>query len=165
MNECSTGNNACASPPNGTCTNTIGSYLCSCNPGYMGNGRTCVDINECLLRADNCSINANCINNIGSFQCSCQLGFTGNGYSCCMFINQCCVINNLTALCIFSVCNDGQMKLFNGSSSSEGTVQMCYNNNYGTVCDDKWNELDAMVVCRALNLTCRLPLAHNMAVC
>eukprot|EP00731_Ephydatia_muelleri_P031793 Em0023g300a len=132
IDECSTGNNTCAGAPNGICTNTIGSYNCSCNPGYTGDGRTCVDIDECITGANNCSINSNCHNTIGGFQCSCPSGFTGNGYSC--------------------LCNDGQMKLLNGSSRSEGTVQVCYNNSYGTVCDDKWNELDAMVVCRALNL-------------
>eukprot|EP00731_Ephydatia_muelleri_P031717 Em0023g224a len=132
IDECSTGDNTCAGAPNGTCINTIGSYNCSCNPGYTGDGRTCVDIDECSTGTNNCSINANCLNSIGGFQCSCPSEFTGNGYSC--------------------LCNDGQMKLLNGSSPSEGTVQVCYNNSYGTVCDDKWNELDAMVVCRALNL-------------
>ena len=27
---------------NATCTNTIGSYLCSCNPGFTGDGFTCI---------------------------------------------------------------------------------------------------------------------------
>ena len=42
------------------------------------------------------------------------------------------------------------MHLVNGSSLSEGTVLMCYNNTYGTVCDDFWDELEAGVVCRQL---------------
>ena len=104
IDECSTGNNNCARAPNGTCTNTIGSYNCSCNPGYTGDGRTCVDIDECITGANNCSINSNCRNTIGGFQCSCPSGFTGNGYSCCRFMYLCCLILNWRCVCVnFSV--------------------------------------------------------------
>ena len=36
---------------------------------------------------------------------------------------------------------------------SEGTILICYNDNYGTVCDDFWDTFDAMVVCGQLGIT------------
>ena len=49
-----------------------------------------------------------------------------------------------------SCLSDGDVRLVNGSSYSEGRVEVCFNKTYGTVCDDWWDELDARVVCRQL---------------
>ncbi|KAL1779678.1 galectin-3-binding protein [Sigmodon hispidus] len=45
---------------------------------------------------------------------------------------------------------DGDMRLVNGASANEGRVEIFYRGQWGTVCDNLWNLLDASVVCRAL---------------
>ena len=50
-----------------------------------------------------------------------------------------------------TVCNNGDILLYNGTTLSAdfsgGTVLVCLDNVYGTVCDDFWDTLDASVVC------------------
>ena len=45
FDECS--NNPCH--PNATCNNTIGSYMCACDPGYSGDGFNCTGMQFILF--------------------------------------------------------------------------------------------------------------------
>ena len=40
-----------------------------------------------------------------------------------------------------------------GNTTREGRVEICYDNVYGTVCDDQWGPLDAAVACRQLGFS------------
>ena len=52
----------------------------------------------------------------------------------------------------FTACTNSDIRLMNGTEPSmrEGRVEICYNNAYGSICDDFWDILDAGVVCRQL---------------
>ena len=50
------------------------------------------------------------------------------------------------------ICKEGSVELVNGHYSTEGTVQICKDGQWGTVCDDFWDHAEARVVCRSLGL-------------
>ncbi|KAL0974310.1 hypothetical protein UPYG_G00218670 [Umbra pygmaea] len=67
---------------NAECFLDGGSSACRCLHGFTGDGRLCLDIDECKLGTHQCDERADCINTMGAFQCICQAGYIGNGHSC-----------------------------------------------------------------------------------
>ena len=47
-------------------------------------------------------------------------------------------------------CTEGEVRLVSGASEREGTVQICANDVWGTVCDSSWGSPEAKVVCKQL---------------
>ena len=54
---------------------------------------------------------------------------------------------------VYSNCTDGDIKLVGGSTVYEGTVLVCIDNAWGTVCDDYWGQEEAQVACNALGFS------------
>ena len=47
-------------------------------------------------------------------------------------------------------CENEDIRLVGGVSGLEGRVEICLSNEWGTVCDQMWDDTDASVVCRQL---------------
>jgi len=84
INECDVGPFTC--DDNAACTNTPGSFTCTCNTGYVEEFSLeeeeyyCWSINECENASDNtCDTNAKCTNTDGSFTCACNAGYFATG--------------------------------------------------------------------------------------
>lgn len=48
------------------------------------------------------------------------------------------------------LCSDGNGRIAGRSSDLIGRVEVCVNGTWGTVCEEGWNDLSALVLCRQL---------------
>lgn len=52
-----------------------------------------------------------------------------------------------------ALCQDGAVRLRGGQSNAEGRVEICFDNRWGTVCDDLWTSRDGNIVCKELGFS------------
>ncbi len=59
-------------------------------------------------------------------------------------------------------CSNGDVRIVDafGRNSTEGRVEFCRGRRWGTVCDDEWDDIDAAVVCKQLNLSQANGIGH-----
>lgn len=102
-----------------TCTNAGGSYSCTCDPGWNGNGFTCTNLHECSTPSP-CHQNAQCTDTDGSYTCECdqvagKTFYYGNGWQCdsCAGVSLSnggvCIECNSATTCDSADCPDGTL--------------------------------------------------------
>ena len=145
MDECAVDNDGCE----GSCINTLGSFVCSCGPGYIlnGNGLTCdgmcvygyankkrgggglsffsIIVIITLLDINECAVDNggcehNCTNTLGSSVCSCGPGYILNG-------------NGLTCdgMCVYGYAKKGGGG--GGGGGGWGAVFLFHNYNHNII--------------------------------
>ncbi|XP_043204640.1 protein kinase C-binding protein NELL1-like isoform X1 [Amphibalanus amphitrite] len=79
--------------PHATCVNLQASFMCQCNDGYKGDGKTCEDLDECKSRGGfhghQCGPNTVCRNTVGSYECDCLPGYQRHDAYMCVERNEC----------------------------------------------------------------------------
>ena len=53
----------------------------------------------------------------------------------------------------YSECATGSLRLEGSLFKTEGRVEVCLNDQWGTICDDSWDVRGARLVCRHLNIS------------
>ena len=76
---------------------------------------------------------------------------TYNNISCACKYNYKTTKERICMNVVYPGCTSGDMRLAGSSSSStQGRVELCHNNQWGTICDDGWDNSDAEVACKQL---------------
>ena len=52
----------------------------------------------------------------------------------------------------FSECEDGSLRLVDGTSAFNGRLEICQANVWGTICSYQWDTNDTIVACRQLGI-------------
>lgn len=117
IDECQRGDDDCAA--DATCRNTLGGYACLCNPGFLGDGTSCVDVDSCL--SNPCAPSERCVDLPGhAFSCECLDGHVADENSGgCVDVDECalgtagCTGTGVTCInaegsfdCAYSGCSD-----------------------------------------------------------
>ena len=64
------------------CVQAAQGLACQCVKGWNGDGRNCVDLDECAVKPGPCGANERCENRFGSYTCTCQPGYERVDGSC-----------------------------------------------------------------------------------
>lgn len=75
-----------------------------------------------------------------------------------LFISLCCLLEPWYYMYCLDTCQTGAVRLVSSSFTSQGTVEVCYENIWGSICSISWDTNDASVVCKQLGFKGRFEL-------
>lgn len=61
-----------------------------------------------------------------------------------------------------TTCTEGDVRVIDGTSEYEGRVEVCNGGQFGPVCDNKWTDADAQVVCGHLGYPTTGVIIYNL---
>jgi alpha-tubulin suppressor-like RCC1 family protein len=79
LDECSAGTDDC--DQNALCTDTPDGFTCACQPGYVGDGRSCA-VDACAAGDRSCGAHGSCVNRPEGPACACDPGYADDGQTC-----------------------------------------------------------------------------------
>uniref|UniRef100_A0AC34RPE9 EGF-like domain-containing protein n=1 Tax=Panagrolaimus sp. JU765 TaxID=591449 RepID=A0AC34RPE9_9BILA len=159
-------------PGRATCHELPGSFNCSCNKNYKGDGKNCIPEDPCEISYPCATIpGTKCVNNNGKAVCECKVGFvrqiadTNNKSAPCYDVNtapvnNCTICDNATAVCqklkpdapfFECVCRPGYQRNAAGKCVNINECQKASDNN----CDDNANCFDKEPAIDGKRFECR----------
>ncbi|XP_063284933.1 uromodulin-like [Pelobates fuscus] len=92
--------------PDAICEERSDVRQCSCKDGFVGDGFSCSDIDECAYSwSNNCSSTDICLNTFGSYTCDCRNGYIKSFRNICIDVDE-CVNSSLNRCDVFATCSN-----------------------------------------------------------
>lgn len=73
-------------------------------------------------------------------------------YSAIIALKQGAFIVHFNNNVVYVECEDGSLRLMDGTSPYDGRLEVCLAGVWGTICSYLWDRSDAMVACRQLGI-------------